>query len=88
MRAGDRLTYNWSTGGPDVRFELHGEERGAAAGTYTSYEKGASAGETGDFQAPFDGTHGWFWRNRTTSAVTITVKATGAFRSFEAKPKS
>ncbi|MCE3590190.1 hypothetical protein LXJ59_26750, partial [Escherichia coli] len=31
MRAGDRMTYAWSTGGPEVRFELHGEEHGAPA---------------------------------------------------------
>lgn len=88
MRAGDRITYAWSTGGPEVRFELHGEEHGAPADEYTSYEKGSSAGEKGDFQAPFDGMHGWYWRNRTTAPVTITVMATGTFRSFAAKPKS
>ena len=88
MRAGDRITYAWSTGGPEVRFELHGEEHGAPADEYTSYEKGSSAGEKGDFQAPFDGMHGWYWRNRTSAPVTITVTATGTFRSFAAKPKS
>lgn len=88
MRAGDRITYAWSTGGPEVRFELHGEEHGAPADQYSSYEKGSSAGEKGEFQAPFDGMHGWYWRNRTAAPVTITVTATGTFRSFAAKPKS
>jgi hypothetical protein len=32
--------------------------------------------------------HGWYWRNRTAAPVTITVTATGTFRSFAAKPKS
>lgn len=88
MRAGDRFTYHWSTGGPEVRFELHGEEHGAPADKFTSYEKGSSAGATGDFQAPFDGMHGWYWRNRTAQPVTITVTARGTFKSFAAKPKS
>ncbi|WP_343545622.1 hypothetical protein [Sphingomonas paucimobilis] len=88
MRAGDRMTYAWSTGGPEVRFELHGEEHGAPADQYSSYEKGSSAGEKGEFQAPFDGMHGWYWRNRTSAPVTINVTATGTFRSFAAKPKS
>lgn len=50
---------------------------------YTSYEKGSSAGESGTFRAPFAGTHGWFWRNRTAAPVTIDVQATGAFAKFE-----
>ncbi|MHA0319772.1 hypothetical protein ACXY7D_15245 [Sphingomonas melonis] len=88
MRAGDKITYAWTTGGPEIRFELHGEEHDAPADEYTSYEKGSSAGERGEFQAPFDGMHGWYWRNRTSSPVTVTVTATGTFRSFAAKPKS
>jgi len=83
MRAGDELQYQWSTGGPKVNFELHGEEIGAASSDYTSYEKGTSAGENGTFRAPFEGTHGWFWRNRTGESLTITVEARGAFQKFE-----
>ena len=83
MRAGDELQYQWRTGGPKVNFELHGEEIGAASSDYTSYEKGTSAGESGTFRAPFEGTHGWFWRNRTGESLTIRVEARGAFQKFE-----
>jgi len=83
MKAGNEIQYQWSTGGPKVNFELHGEEFGAASSDYTSYEKGTSSGEDGTFRAPFEGTHGWFWRNRTGEPLTITVKATGAFQKFE-----
>lgn len=83
MKAGAELTYEWSTGGPRVNFELHGEEIGAPSSEYTSYEKGTSAGESGTFRAPFDGTHGWFWRNRTGSPITINITAKGAFSKFE-----
>lgn len=86
MRAGETFTYEWSTDGPEVRFELHGEEAGAKDDAFTSYEKGTSAGASGKFQAPFDGTHGWYWRNRNTQPVTITVSAIGAFESFAPKP--
>ena len=81
MRAGAELRYEWSTGGPRVNFELHGEEPGST--DFTSYEKGSSAGESGTFRAPFDGTHGWYWKNRTASPITITVRATGNFEKFE-----
>lgn len=82
MQAGGEFAYQWSTGGPVVNFELHGEEIGAASDVYTTYEKGKSAGASGTFRAPFGGTHGWFWRNRTAAPVTITVRANGAFDNF------
>ena len=83
MRAGAELQYEWSTGGPQVNFELHGEEAGAASSDFTSYEKGTSAGQSGTFRAPFDGTHGWYWRNRTGAPLTIRVRASGNFEKFE-----
>jgi hypothetical protein len=73
MRAGDKI-YAWTTGGPEIASSCMGEEHDAPADKYTSYEKGSSAGERGEFQAPFDGMHGWYWRNRTFP-VTITVTA-------------
>jgi len=82
MKAGDEITYKWSTGGPKINFELHGEEPNAGAGDYTSYEKGTSAGASGTFRAPFDGTHGWYWRNRSNAPITVTVKAKGRFEKF------
>lgn len=82
MRAGGQFEYSWSTGGPQVNFELHGEPFGAASDEYTTYEKGTSDGASGTFRAPFDGTHGWYWRNRTSEPLTITVRATGAFEKF------
>ncbi len=81
MKAGDSFRYEWKTDGAEVRFELHGERLGASE-AFTSYEKGVATGASGSFTAPFDGTHGWYWRNRTDQPVTITVKATGKFQRF------
>jgi hypothetical protein len=86
MKAGGEFDYRWATDGAEVRFELHGEPAGAASDDYTSYEKGSSAGASGKFRAPFDGTHGWYWKNRTDQPVTITVTATGDFEKFAALP--
>ena len=33
--------------------------------------------------AIFDGTHGWFWRNRSNSDVTITLKTKGEYLSVK-----
>ncbi|MGA9580738.1 MAG: hypothetical protein WBR13_02065 [Allosphingosinicella sp.] len=82
MNAGDEFTYDWSTGGPVIRFELHGEPIPAKGDEFTSFEKGSSAGAKGKFRAPFNGTHGWYWRNNTNAPVTVTVSATGTFSKF------
>lgn len=82
MNTGDEFTYEWSTGGPEIRFELHGEPVPAKGDQFTSFEKGSSAGAKGKFRAPFNGTHGWYWRNNTNAPVTITVSATGTFQKF------
>ena len=86
MKKGDKLTYFWQTNGAKLRYELHGERIGAAEGEYSSYSKGESTGEHGSFTAPFDGTHGWYWRNRSATPVEVSVNASGRFETLEAKP--
>ncbi|EPE62021.1 putative transmembrane anchor protein [Exiguobacterium sp. S17] len=86
MRKGDSIRYFWQTDGAEIRYELHGERIGAAEGEYSSYQKGSATGEHGNFTAPFDGTHGWYWKNRSDQPIAITVNASGAFESLEAKP--
>ena len=85
MKAGEEFDFSWSTNGGAVNYDQHGEMAGAASGEYTSYEKGTKASSTGKFRAPFAGTHGWYWRNRTDGPAIITVKATGRFEKFELK---
>ena len=85
MKAGEEFDFAWSTDLGQVNYDQHGEMAGAASDEYTSYDKGTKASATGKFRAPFDGTHGWYWRNRTDGPVTITVKATGQFETFELK---
>lgn len=85
MKAGEEFDFAWSTDIGQVNYDQHGEMAGAASDEYTSYDKGTKASATGKFRAPFDGTHGWFWRNRTEKPVTITVTANGQFEKFELK---
>lgn len=82
MTASGEFAFAWSTDGAPINWEIHGEKFGARKGDYTSYGKGTSAGQNGGFRAPFDGTHGWFWRNRSGGPITVTVRATGAFQKF------
>ncbi len=39
--------------------------------------------DKGELTALFDGTHGWFWRNRTTGNVTIVLNTTGDYLNLK-----
>jgi hypothetical protein len=84
MRAGDQLVYRWSGGG-ELFFDFHGEPKGAPADVFTSYEKGTAAAAEGAFEAPFEGTHGWYWKNKTSEPVTVKLTTSGVYASISRK---
>jgi len=76
LKAGDGLVFKW-TASADVAVDMHGEAAGAK-GIWTSYAVEAAQREAaGTFVAAFDGTHGWYWQNRGTEAVTVEIVVTG-----------
>ena len=79
MRAGETFVFNWSTDGGPVNFDMHGEKPNAGD-EFTSYwkEHGKTSGH-GSFTAPFDGSHGWYWKNKGSEPVTIRVTVSGWF---------
>lgn len=83
MKAGASFRYVWSTDGGRLNFDFHGEPPNAPSNVFTSYAKGARDRAEGAFTAKFDGTHGWFWRNRTSQTITVTVKTTGRYEKLE-----
>ncbi|EMX2053105.1 MULTISPECIES: hypothetical protein [Pseudomonas] len=78
------VSYEWTTNGVPVNHDTHGEPYNGPNGYYHSYSKGKQVkGDKGEFTAIFDGTHGWFWRNRSNSDVTITLKTKGEYLSVK-----
>jgi len=76
MHKGDVVEFNWTANGAVVNFNHHGEAQGESV----VYEKGRSVAEKkGQFEALFDGEHGWWWRNRTGENVTITLRTNGRY---------
>jgi hypothetical protein len=83
MRAGERFVFTWTTAGGVVNFDMHGEVLNAEKDEFTSFWKGRATAEGhGAFVAPFDGTHGWYWRNRGDQPVTVTVKTSGFYEQL------
>jgi hypothetical protein len=85
MRKGAKTTYSWKTEGGVVNHDTHGEPTDAPNKTH-SYSKGRGvASDQGVLQAAFDGSHGWFWRNRTDGNVTVTLNTSGDYANLTRK---
>lgn len=81
MKQGETADYDWSVNQGHVNSDLHGD---GTAGQSTSYRKGrAEAGNSGKVTAAFDGSHGWFWRNRSDVPVTMTLRTNGAYSELK-----
>lgn len=84
MRKDARALYEWSTAGGPVNYDTHGDPVGAQKDFYHGYGKGKNeTRQTGELQAAFDGSHGWFWRNRSNAVVTITLKTSGEYEKIK-----
>jgi hypothetical protein len=76
MEEGATMTYAWSSTGGRINFDLHAHS-GSDAVTYEK-GRGQTSGE-GNFETPFAGDHGWFWRNRDGSDITVTLQLRGDY---------
>ena len=82
MRKGEQFVFTWVADGGKVNFDMHGEQPNAGE-KFTSYWKDKQqTSAQGTFVAPFDGTHGWYWRNRGDKPVTVKVKVSGFYEKL------
>ncbi|WP_343563865.1 hypothetical protein [Kiloniella sp. b19] len=82
MKEGEQLTYKWVSDGGKTNFDVHGDSQPLAI-DYHNYEKGSVKVKEGTIQADFDGSHGWFWRNRTGEALNITLEVWGEYETLK-----
>jgi hypothetical protein len=88
MQTGDHLIYVWTASAP-VKADMHGEKVGDTSGAFTQYwkEKGLTQ-DQGALTAPFDGKHGWYFRNQGETPLTVKIKTWGFYGDlFEPKPE-
>lgn len=76
MAEGARVRFTWSSSGGAINYDTHADRPGTP---YYGYGKGTEQRVEGELVAAFDGSHGWFWRNRTGEPVTITLRTEGAY---------
>jgi hypothetical protein len=82
MAAGDHMIFRWEATGP-VKADMHGEPPNAGDEEFTTYWKEAdlTSGQ-GAFTAQFAGNHGWYWRNRGETPVTVKVQTSGFYKAL------
>ncbi len=74
LAKGETLEYTWQTDGTELFFDFHGEPAGDTTGYFESYKKSTDSQYDDTFTAPFDGTHGWYWKNTTNRISNSIVK--------------
>lgn len=79
---GAQIRYAWRTQGGVVNYDMHGTPAGG--GKESSYKTARGvAGDEGVLVAGFDGSHGWFFRNRGTATVTVVLRTSGAYTDLK-----
>lgn len=84
MQKGAQANFAWASEGGPVNFDTHGD---GAGDLKISYEKGRGVqSDEGTITAEFDGKHGWFWRNRNSEPVTLTLRTAGYYSEIKGLP--
>lgn len=83
MKQGATATYAWRSANGGVNYDMHGDSTGAP-NSYINYKKGTGvATDSGTVTAAMDGSHGWFWRNRTDKPVSVTLRTRGDYAELK-----
>ncbi|WP_400079952.1 hypothetical protein [Winogradskyella sp. R77965] len=77
--------YEWTLDKGVVYLDFHGEvkqENPPKNVFYESYTVAYSNNMAGTFTAPFEGKHGWYFRNDTSEDIVVTIKLNGEYELF------
>lgn len=81
MQSGAIIEFEWVAEPGHLNSALHGD---GTAGEAITYRNGrAEASHSDNLTASFDGTHGWFWRNRSDEVVTMTLRVRGDYSEIK-----
>ncbi len=74
------LDFKWSTDGAKLYFDFHGEPKGDKTGYFKSFKVSTDNLSEGALTAPFEGSHGWYWKNETRLPVHIVLNTKGEYQ--------
>lgn len=76
------VKYEWLTSKGTVFFDFHGEvkEKNPSDNVYyESYTVAYSNNMIGNFLSPFEGKHGWYFKNLNDTTITISIRLKGQY---------
>lgn len=88
MKTGETLLYRWQAFNEDgspvtvpVEFDFHGHTLAADGEemTVAEYRKDRAASDQGSIMAPFDGIHGWYFKNHAPDPIRVRLEAIGFY---------
>ncbi|MHB1107477.1 MAG: hypothetical protein ACYCZ2_14065 [Lutibacter sp.] len=78
-----QMKYEWATANREVLyFDFHGEVKQEAEIKdvyFESYTMANSNNMVGTFLAPYEGKHGWFFRNNSNTDVVVNLRLKGSY---------
>lgn len=77
-----KMKYEWTVNKGAVYFDFHGEVKQSTPVKdvyFESYTIAYSHNMVGTFLAPFEGKHGWFFRNNGDTDVIVTLRLKGQY---------
>lgn len=72
------LRYEWITDQGELYFDFHGEVKGNK-NYFESYTIAYSNNMVGTFIAPYEGPHGWYFKNNTDQDITVKLRLKGQY---------
>ena len=80
------MKYEWITDKGILFFDFHGEVKEANPPKnvfYESYTVAYSNNMIGTFLAPFEGRHGWYFKNSSSSDMIVSLRLKGEYRLLD-----
>lgn len=78
IKKGEIFKYQWASDGGSLFYDFHGDPSDGSR--FKSYKKTTELSSTGSFTSPFDGSHGWYWKNNNANEVKVTLKTKGSYK--------
>jgi len=82
---GALLEYSWKTDGEKLFYDFHGEPKGDKTGYFESFKTSTNNQSGGSVTAPFEGTIGWYWENKSPLPVNVVLQTRGSYQMVAAK---